>query len=109
MRSIIIGLIVSGLLIVPAFADVKVGQKVYLKKFKTRTGLNGTMFATSHTVEEWNSLFKDDAKGFIDEYSKRYPKLTKFLSKPKNLEKILHVGDFAKEYASDSGNVPSCG
>jgi len=109
MRSIIVGLIVSGLLIVPAFADIKIGQKVYLKKFKTRTGLNGTMFAASHTKKEWNNLFKDNAKGFIDEYSKRYPRLSKFLNKPKSLEKILHVGDFAKEYASDSGNVPSCG
>jgi hypothetical protein len=31
------------------------------------------------------------------------------LENPENLEKWKDVGDFAKEYGSDSGKVPSCG
>jgi len=32
-----------------------------------------------------------------------------FLQNPKSWKKLQHIRDFAIEYGSDSGNVPSCG
>lgn len=92
-----------------AQADAKTGQKVYLKTLKAKFGMNGTKFAAEHTVGEWEELFADDAKGFIKEYGERFPAAVPVLTNPDMKEKLQEVGDFAKEYGSDSGNVPSCG
>jgi len=92
-----------------AQADAKTGQKVYLKTLKGKFGMNGTKFAAEHTVSEWEDLFADDAKGFIKEYSERFPSAAGVLNNPSMKDKLQDVGDFAKEYGSDSGNVPSCG
>lgn len=97
------------LLVSMAQADAKTGQKVYLKSFKSTFGMNGTKFAAEHTVAEWEELFADNAKGFIEEYGKRFPKAVPVLTNPSMQDKLQDVGDFAKEYGSDSGNVPSCG
>lgn len=92
-----------------AQADAKTGQKVYLKTLKGKFGMNGTKFAAEHTVSEWEDLFADDAKGFIKEYGERFPVAAGVLNNPLMKDKLQDVGDFAKEYGSDSGNVPSCG
>lgn len=92
-----------------AQADAKAGQKVYLKSFKAKFGMNGTKFAAEHTVAEWEELFADNAKGFIKEYRERFPTASAVLSNQELAQKLQDVGDFAKEYGSDSGNVPSCG
>jgi hypothetical protein len=92
-----------------AFADAKSGQKVYLKMLKAKFNMNGTKFAAEHTVDEWTELFDNGAAGFIKEYSAKYPAAAPMLTDPANKEKLQEVGDFAKEYGSDSGNVPSCG
>ena len=92
-----------------AMADVKAGQKAYLKTFKASFGMDGTKFAAGHTVDEWEALFADGAKGFIKEYSEKYPKAAPVLANPDTAAKLQDIGDFAKEYGSDSGNVPSCG
>ncbi len=92
-----------------AQADAKTGQKVYLKTLKGKFGMNGTKFAAEHTVSEWEDLFADDAKGFIKEYGERFPSAAGVLNNPSMKDKLQDVGDFAKEYGSDSGNVPSCG
>lgn len=92
-----------------AQADAKMGQKVYLKTLKAKFGMNGTKFAAEHTVAEWEDLFADNAKGFIKEYSEKFPSAAPVLTNPDMQEKLKDVGDFAKEYGSDSGNVPSCG
>ncbi|ADR34870.1 hypothetical protein Sulku_2210 [Sulfuricurvum kujiense DSM 16994] len=92
-----------------AQADAKTGQKVYLKTLKGKFGMNGTKFAAEHTVSEWEDLFADDAKGFIKEYGERFPVAAGVLNNPSMKDKLQDVGDFAKEYGSDSGNVPSCG
>lgn len=92
-----------------AQADAKAGQKVYLKTLKAKFEMNGTKFAAEHTVSEWEDLFADDAKGFIKEYGERFPAAVPVLTNPSMKEKLQDVGDFAKEYGSDSGNVPSCG
>jgi hypothetical protein len=90
-------------------ADVKTGQKYYLKSLKGKLGMNGTQFAGQHTQDEWEALFENRGEGFIREYSNKYPDAKVFLQNPKSWKKLQHIRDFAIEYGSDSGNVPSCG
>jgi hypothetical protein len=93
-----------------AMADVKKGQKYYLKIFKKKLGMNGTKFAALHTVAEWNELFANDTAGFIKEMTAINPKISKFLNGKKWKSKYApHIKDFVTEYANDTGNVPSCG
>jgi len=83
-----------------ASADVKRGQKIYLKKLKAPCGMNGSKFARKHTQNQWETI--QEAGKFADEVTKICPKAkirTKY---------IPDVYDFVYEYASDSGNVPSC-
>jgi len=92
-----------------AFADAAKGQKYYLKFFKKKTGINGAKFAAQHSQSEWKELFANDAEKFIATYSKKYPKMEKFLNGSKFKSKYgKHIADFVIEYANDSGNVPSC-
>ena len=98
-----------GMVSTSALADAAKGQKYYLKFFKKKTDLNGAEFAKQHTQAEWKEYFADGGTKFITEYSKTYPKMEKFLNGDKFKKKyIKHVSDFVIEYASDSGNVPSC-
>lgn len=92
-----------------AQADVKLGQKAYLKILKASFSMNGTKFAAEHSVHEWEELFANGAQGFIKEYSERFPKAQGILNNPSNAVHLQNIGDFAKEYGNDSGNVPSCG
>lgn len=109
MKKLLIILAVAALTVSVAQADVKNGQKVYLKTLKAKFGMNGTKFAAEHTVAEWEELFANDAAGFIKEYGERFPAAAAVLQNPDMKEKLRDVGDFAIEYGSDSGNVPSCG
>ena len=90
-------------------ADVKKGQKLYLKTLKSKLNINGTKFASLHTQDEWTALFENNGEGFIKEFSERYPKSQKTLAKPNVWKKLEHIRDFAIKFANDSGNVPSCG
>lgn len=88
------------LLSTTASADVKKGQKIYLKKLKAPCGFSGAKFAHKHTQDEWESI--KEAGKFVEEVKKICPKA-------KIKEKYVpNVYDFVYEYASDSGNVPSC-
>ena len=84
-----------------AAADVKKGQKLYLKKLKAPCGLSGAKFAHQHTQDEWENIY--EAGKFAEEVKKICPKVKKVKEKY-----IPHVYDFAYEYAKDSGNVPAC-
>jgi len=81
-------------------ADVKKGQKIYLKKMIKSCGFSGAKFAHKHTQDEWENI--KEAGKFGAETAKVCGGL-KLNPKYEN-----HVYDFAYEYASDSGNVPSC-
>lgn len=83
-----------------ASADVKKGQKIYLKKLKAACGFSGAKFAHQHTQDEWEAI-KGSGK-FAAEVKKLCPK-----SQLKE-KYVQDVYDFAYEYAKDSGNVPSC-
>jgi hypothetical protein len=88
-----------------AQADVKKGTKLYLKKLKKPCNMSGAKFAASHTQAEWSEL-KESGK-LADAILEMCPKAKvndKFKTKY-----LPHIYDFAHEYASDSGNVPSCG
>jgi len=109
MRQLFLILIV--LLVLPAlsYGDSAKGQRYYMKNFKQKFKLNGLDFAQLHTQEEWRTLFDHRGEGFIKEFSATYPKQEQFLHNPKLWKKLQHVRDFAIEYASDTGNIPSCG
>lgn len=83
-----------------AVADVKKGQKLYLKKLKAPCGFNGSEFARKHTQDQWEKIH--EAGKFAAEVKKICPK-AKIKAKY-----VPHLYDFSYEYASDSGVVPSC-
>jgi hypothetical protein len=83
-----------------ASADVAKGKKIYMKKLKAACGFSGAKFATKHTQDEWEKI--KGAGKFQEEVAKICPG-----AKLKD-KYVNDVYDFAYEYASDSGNVPSC-
>jgi cytochrome c553 len=89
-----------------ANADVKKGQKLYLKKCKKCHG-NGTKGAAMKTQDEWEEAFADDAEQ-MKEWHKG-TKAEKFIDGEKFQKMAPDLKDFLIEYGSDSGNVPSCG
>lgn len=109
MKKLLMILASVALVVSVAQADVKSGQKAYLKTLKSYFSMNGTKFAAEHSIAQWEALFADGAKGFIKEYSERFPNAQAQLNNPANAAKLQDIGDFAKEYGNDSGNVPSCG
>ena len=109
IKIILLGALLGSLGSSVLMADIKKGQKHYLKTFKSKFKINGTKFADLHTQDEWRELFANEGEGFIKEFSKDYPKSKKTLSNPKIWKKLQHVKDFAIEYANDSGVNPSCG
>lgn len=92
-----------------ASADVVKGQKLFIKKMKKGTGMTGGDFAKKHTQSEWKELFANDGEKFISKYAAEFPKVEKLLNGKKFKTKYMkHISDFLINYASDSGNVPSC-
>ena len=84
-----------------ATANVKKGQKIFLKKLKSPCDMSGSKFAHTHTQDEWEKIY--EAGKFATEVKKVCPKLKKVKEKY-----VPHLYDFVYEYASDSGNIPSC-
>ena len=66
-------------------------------------GFNRAKFAAKHTQDEWEEICKSGK--FEEEIQKFCPKYKKGYLKKSQLK---YIYDFAYEYASDSGNVPSC-
>ena len=92
-----------------AMADASKGKRYYMKSFKQKFKMSGLDFVQLHTQAEWERLFEERGKGFIEEFSKKYPRSKNYLHKPKTWDKLQHLRDFAIMYASDSGKVPTCG
>lgn len=88
---------------VTANADVKKGQTLYLKKLKSACGMNAAMMAEKHTMAEWQKIYESGK--LADEIKTQCPEAKDSALKEKFLE---HYFDFFKEYAKDSGNIPSC-
>ena len=87
-------------------ADIKKGQRTYLKQCKKCHG-NGTKGAAMKSQDEWEELFDNGSKKIIDAHAetkaKPYFNGERFKSIAPDLK------DFLYEYGNDSGNVPSCG
>jgi len=83
-------------------ADVAKGQKLYTKKLKSACGITGAVAAGKHTQDEWAEI---GVAGMAAEIKKICPNVKDKALKEKYLQ---HYFDFFNEYASDSGNVPSC-
>ena len=79
------------------------GQKAFIKFLKEPCGMDGAKFALKHTQEEWRKIKADGTAEA--EIIKICPKVKAGDIKESLLE---HVMDFSIEFASDSGNVPSC-
>jgi len=76
------------------------GQKIFARKLKKECGVNGGVIAKKHTQSEWQELIKN--KKLADEISS-------MCNGAKVNEKYLpDIGAFFIQFASDSGNVPSC-
>jgi len=83
-----------------ASADAGKGKKIYQKKLKKKCGIKGSEFAAKHTQDEWEKI--KGAGKFKDE-------VAAICHGAKVKDKYVNdVYDFAYEFASDSGNVPSC-
>lgn len=99
-------LVALGMMSTAAQAEIKKGQKAYLKKCKKCHG-NGTKGAAMKTQDEWAELFANDGANFIAAH--KGTKAEKFVNGKKFKKLAPHLKDFLWEYGSDSGNVPSCG
>ena len=84
-----------------ASADVAKGQKLYSKKLKKGCDMTGAKMAGKHTQDEWEALMEAGKIG--EEIMTICPNV-----KEVNEKYIEHFYDFFYNYASDSGNVPSC-
>ncbi len=94
-----------GFMATTASADVAKGQKLVVKKLKKackQSGVaNGAELSAKHTQAEWKKI-NDEGK-LAEELKRICPK-----SKPLKKKHLTHIYDFLYNYASDSGNVPSC-
>jgi len=86
-----------------SFADAVKGQKAYIKFLKAPCGMDGSKFAQKHTQDEWREI-KEAGKA-EEAIIKICPNVKAGDVKANLLE---HIMDFSIEFASDSGNVPSC-
>jgi len=84
-------------------ADAAKGQKLYSKKLKKECGVNGGIIAGKHTQDEWSDI-KDSGK-LKTEIKNICPKAKDKSLKDKYMQDYY---DFFHDFASDSGNVPSC-
>ena len=98
LKLVLAGAVALALSTTVASADVAKGQKLYSKKLKKACGTTGAKMAGSHTQDEWDEIGVD---GLNKEIKAKCGKETKGKYLP-------HLFDFFKNYASDSGNVPSC-
>ncbi len=100
----IIGL---GLIATSANADANKGKRIYQKKLKSVCGFSGAVFAAKHTQDEWAEA-KDEGK-LGEVMTEACPAGKKFFESDKFKKKFSsHLYDFVHDFASDSGNIPSC-
>jgi len=102
-KLILVSTILLAMATTTVFADATKGQKLYTKKLKSVCGITGAQMAAKHTQDEWAEI--NEANKLADEIKKICPSLKDKALKQKYLP---HYFDFFKEYANDSGNVPSC-
>ncbi|MDH5464126.1 MAG: c-type cytochrome [Thiovulaceae bacterium] len=105
--TLLLSILALGFMATAAQADIKKGQKGYLKTCKKCHG-NGTKGASMKTQDEWEELFADGAEMIIEVHEGN-KKASSFFGGKKFKKLAPHLKDFLYQYGSDSGNVPSCG
>ena len=103
LKLVLVGAVMLGLSASVASASPAKGQKLFSKKLKKPCGITGAKLAGKHTQDEWEKIHQDGNLG--GEIKTICPSVTDKALKDKYME---HYFDFFYEYASDSGNVPSC-
>jgi hypothetical protein len=103
LKTVLTSAMVLALGTTVASADTDKGQKLFAKKLKASCGMSGAVIAAKHTQDEWSEI--NEAGTMADEIKNICPSAEDKAIKAKYLN---HYFDFFKEYASDSGNVPSC-
>lgn len=101
LKIVMVGAVALGLSTTILDADIRKGQKIFIKKYKKSCGFTGGFMAIKHTQDEWKNIF-DNGK-LNEELLKQCPDAKE--AKEKYLQ---HMYDFFYNYAKDSGNVPSC-
>lgn len=86
-----------------ASADAAKGQKLFSKKLKAACGMNGGSLASKHTQDEWTAIKNEG--NLKKEIQTICPKAKDKALKSKYMDNYY---DFLYDFASDSGNVPSC-
>jgi len=79
------------------------GQKLFARKLKESCGMKGGEVAKKHTQDEWSAIEKSGK--LKDEIKSICPKASDSALKDKYIENYY---DFFYNYATDSGNIPSC-
>ena len=96
-----------GLMASPASADAGKGKRIYIKKLKEVCGYTGAVFAAKHTQDEWTEAKEDGKLGEV--MIEACPAGKDFFESSKFKKKFSpHLFDFVNDFASDSGNIPSC-
>lgn len=95
-----------GMMATTVSADIKKGQKIYLKTCKNCHG-NGTKGAAMHTQGEWEALFANGGERIVSKHTGT--KAEGLFTGPGFQNSAQDLRDFLFEYGNDSGNVPSCG
>jgi hypothetical protein len=101
-KILVAGSLALGLMTTSLMADAVKGQKLYIKMIKEPCGVTGAEFAAKHTQDEWTGI---GTAGLEKEIIKICPNIKAGDVKSNAHKDIL---DFLIEFASDSGNVPSC-
>lgn len=99
LKLVLAGAIALAMSTTVASADVSKGQKLYSKKLKKACGMTGAKMASKHTQDDWEELGNGD---------KLNAEIKNICGKEVKAKYLPHLYDFFYEYASDSGNVPSC-
>jgi len=104
MISTLIGF---GVLSTAVYADAAKGQRIYQKKLKSVCGMSGAVFAAKHTQMEWANAKEDG--NLADVMTEACPAGKSFFESDKFEKKFKDdLYDFVHDFASDSGNIPSC-
>lgn len=104
MKTILTTTLVALLATPLLYADADMGQRLYLKKLKSKCKMTGAQMAAKYTQFEWE---EDQEENTL--LIKECPKAKKFIKSDSFQEKYKsHIYDFLEKYGSDSGEVPSC-
>jgi len=112
LKSLMIAVFAVSLSVSSVYADGDVGkgQKLYLKYMKQDMSMTGGEFAKLKKQEEWKVIMTDKTT-FSKWLKETYPqneKIQEFVKGDKMDKFFDDIKSFMINFASDSGNVPSC-